>query len=98
MVDLGELEQETVGIPTRGGADSSLERNNVYALQPRVYVEGLEESGQEGLHIFPASFQLFPPLAPSNPPPAPSAWKSTPLPHVRRGTEPFLFRAKEYSS
>lgn len=29
----------------RGGADSSLESNNVFATQPRVYVEGEEEGG-----------------------------------------------------
>lgn len=31
----------------RGGADSSLESNNVFATQPRVYVEG-EEGGASG--------------------------------------------------
>eukprot|EP00892_Ulva_mutabilis_P009094 jgi/Ulvmu1/6557/UM003_0193.1 len=36
------LEGGTAVAPTRGGADTSLESNNVFAVQPTVYVEGTE--------------------------------------------------------
>lgn len=36
------LEGATAVAPTRGGADTSLENNNVFAVQPAVYVEGSE--------------------------------------------------------
>lgn len=74
-MDLSGLEQEAVGIPTRGGADSSLERNNVYALQPRVYVEGSQESGQEGLHTVSSIFANLSPCGPLLSSTVHSAWK-----------------------
>lgn len=36
------LDGATAVAPTRGGADTSLENNNVFAVQPTVYVEGSE--------------------------------------------------------
>lgn len=33
--------------PTQGGADSSIERNNVYGLEPRVYLEDGREVSEE---------------------------------------------------
>lgn len=37
------------GAPTtRGGSDTSLENNNVYGLEPKVYVEGSEAAPQTG--------------------------------------------------
>lgn len=36
------LDGATAVAPTRGGADTSLENNNVFAVQPAVYVEGTE--------------------------------------------------------
>lgn len=36
------MEGATAMAPTRGGADTSLENNNVFAVQPTVYVEGSE--------------------------------------------------------
>ena len=32
---------------TRGGADSSAERNNVYAIQPKSYIQGQDPSGDK---------------------------------------------------
>lgn len=41
-----------IGAATRGGSDTALERNNVYGLEPRVYVQGTDladpYSGGEG--------------------------------------------------
>ena len=42
------------GALTRGGADSSLEANNVYALQPRMYLEG------EGGDLLVPDFDVVP--------------------------------------
>lgn len=34
---------------TKGGSDTSLENNNVYGLEPKVYVEGTEAEAGEGM-------------------------------------------------
>lgn len=47
-VDVGAAASSRAYQSTRGGADSSVERNNVYALQPRSYIQGQDPSG-----IFP---------------------------------------------
>lgn len=31
---------------TRGGADTSIDKNNVYAIQPRSYIQGQDPSGE----------------------------------------------------
>jgi hypothetical protein len=49
MVDVSGMDEGVAGASTRGGADSSLERNNVYALQPRVYVEGAGDGLDQGV-------------------------------------------------
>jgi hypothetical protein len=35
------MTRATGGNLTKGGADTSLENNNVYGLEPKVYVEGV---------------------------------------------------------
>lgn len=44
-VDVGAAASSRAYQTTRGGADSSIERNNVYALQPKSYVQGQDPSG-----------------------------------------------------
>lgn len=43
-VDVGAAASSRAYQSTRGGADSSAERNNVYALQPRSYIQGQDPS------------------------------------------------------
>ena len=44
-VDVGAAASSRAYQTTRGGADSSIERNNVYALQPKSYIQGQDPSG-----------------------------------------------------
>ena len=44
-VDVGAAASSRAYQSTRGGADSSIERNNVYALQPKSYIQGQDPSG-----------------------------------------------------
>ena len=44
-IDVGAAASSRAYQSTRGGADSSAERNNVYALQPRSYIQGQDPSG-----------------------------------------------------
>ncbi len=44
-VDVGAAASSRAYQSTRGGADSSAERNNVYALQPKSYIQGQDPSG-----------------------------------------------------
>lgn len=43
-IDVGAAASSRAYQSTRGGADSSAERNNVYALQPRSYIQGQDPS------------------------------------------------------
>jgi len=43
-VDVSGMVQTGAGSATKGGSDTSLENNNVYGLEPKMYVEG---SGEE---------------------------------------------------
>ncbi|KAL3159760.1 hypothetical protein ABBQ38_010166 [Trebouxia sp. C0009 RCD-2024] len=43
-VDVGAAASSRAYQTTRGGADSSIERNNVYALQPKSYIQGQDPS------------------------------------------------------
>ncbi|DBB10072.1 TPA: hypothetical protein ACH3X3_001662 [Trebouxia sp. C0006] len=43
-VDVGAAASSRAYQSTRGGADSSAERNNVYALQPKSYIQGQDPS------------------------------------------------------
>jgi hypothetical protein len=45
-VDSGAAPQSIA--TTRGGADTSLENNNVFAVQPSVYVQGSEQDASSG--------------------------------------------------
>lgn len=53
-VDVGAAASSRAYQTTRGGADSSIERNNVYALQPKSYIQGQDPSGnhlsKQGCH------------------------------------------------
>lgn len=44
-VDVGAAASSRAYQTTRGGADSSIEKNNVYALQPKSYIQGQDPSG-----------------------------------------------------
>ena len=46
-VDVGRAASSRAYQSTKGGADSSAERNNVYALQPRSYIQGQDPSGDK---------------------------------------------------
>ena len=45
-VDISGSMTRATGNSTKGGSDTSLENNNVYGLEPKVYVEGV--SPEEG--------------------------------------------------
>lgn len=46
-VDVSGMTRAAGGTITKGGSDTSLENNNVYGLEPKVYVEG-EAQGSDG--------------------------------------------------
>lgn len=51
-VDVGAAASSRAYQTTRGGADSSIERNNVYALQPKSYIQGQDPSGNKAsMHV-----------------------------------------------
>lgn len=51
-VDVGSAASSRAYQTTRGGADSSIERNNVYALQPKSYIQGQDPSGDKPASVF----------------------------------------------
>ena len=38
---------------SRGGSDSSIDANNVFAIQPRVYIEGTDPDGRTQFSLWP---------------------------------------------
>lgn len=62
-VDVGAAASSRAYQSTRGGADSSIERNNVYALQPKSYIQGQDPSGDcacRGMSLYEIRLALVP--------------------------------------
>ena len=52
QVDIADASTTRSYASTRGGSDTSIDKNNVYALQPKSYLQGTEAPGTPAVPAF----------------------------------------------